>query len=233
MYGFAFRYGAKVDPGHPLSTIPDNFGEFEPAARKKVSALKLPADADLPGPMRAALGEKLAVGQLEIVPRKVEKRRLAIVTDRGTGDGKPEFVRPALVLTVWIKNTSPDLHIFPMDPAFTRRASTADQPLTRLVVGKQAFAGGYVAWPFPDRIKRRIEVQQANDYVPLRPGEDREYVVYTDDRPEILRAADAATEPMQWRVQVRSGLFDLAGTEVPVTSVIGVDFRAADIKQPG
>ena len=57
LYGLLFRSGDKPDPGHPLSTIPDNFGEFDPAARKKVSQLKLDFDAPLPSDQVAGLGQ--------------------------------------------------------------------------------------------------------------------------------------------------------------------------------
>ena len=43
VYGLFFKPTEKLDPGHPLSTIPDNFGEFDPATRKKVSQSKVPA----------------------------------------------------------------------------------------------------------------------------------------------------------------------------------------------
>ena len=38
VYGLLFKSGEKLDPGHPLSTIPDNFGEFDPATRGRRSA---------------------------------------------------------------------------------------------------------------------------------------------------------------------------------------------------
>ena len=35
VYGLFFKPTEKLDPGHPLSTIPDNFGEFDPASRRR------------------------------------------------------------------------------------------------------------------------------------------------------------------------------------------------------
>ncbi|MBY0457519.1 MAG: hypothetical protein K2V38_09300 [Gemmataceae bacterium] len=237
VYALFFRTTEPPLPAgeHPLSTIPDNFGEFDPVSRKKVSKLNVPANAPLPDAQRAGIGDRLAVGQIEVQPLKVEKRRLYIDTESADGREKPVTIPtdPALVLTLAIKNTSPDLPIFPMDPAFTRAATPTDQPLTGLVVGPKTFAGGKIEWPLDrSRYKKRIERQQANDSVPLRPGELRHYVVFTADSSELVRVATAARTPLQWRVQVRRGLVEYKGKEVPVTAVIGVDFTAADIREP-
>jgi len=136
------------------------------------------------------------------------------------------------VLTLAIKNTS-DLNIFPMDPAFTRRSERDDKPITRVVVSKsEFFAGGHIPWPLGSGIKKRIEVQQANDSIALKPNETREYVVFTDARADIIKAAEGSKDTMQWRVQVRRAPVMLRGKEVPVTAIIGVDFKASDIKSP-
>lgn len=232
VYGLFIKSGDAVDTGHPLSTIPDNFGEFDPVSRKKVTQLKFRVDGELPADQRAELGGKVIIGQLEVQPKEVRQRPLAIEAE---GEAERRTLRPgkALVLILDIKNTSNDLDIFPMDPAFSRQADSgataANLPVTRLVVGKQVFAGGAIEWPLPKQFKKKIETQQANDAVPLKPGESREYVVFTDAKPDVVKAATTAREPLQWRVQVRRGLIDYKGKEVPVTAVIGVDFKASDI----
>jgi hypothetical protein len=231
-YGLFFKSSGGPDTGHPLSTIPDNFGQFDPAMRKKVTQYTFPVDGELPAAQRAKIGEKLAIDDLEIQPLRIEKRRLEIRTESADGaetatawsNGK------ALVLTLHIKNTSPDLSLFPMDPAFTRQATRADQPITRLVVNKTSvFAGGAIPWPFGEKVRRKLDVQQQNDYVALKPGEAREYVVFTDARPEVVNAVEAAKGEMEWRVQVRRGPVEYRGKEVPVTAVIGVEFTSADV----
>jgi hypothetical protein len=118
-----------------------------------------------------------------------------------------------------------------MDPALTRRARLDDkQPATRLVVGKQVFYGGGIDWPFPVNVTRRYEEQQVNDASPLKPGETREYVVFTDADPRIVKAVQDSSDPMLWRVQVRRGLIEYRGKDVPVTAIIGVEFKASDVK---
>ncbi|AWM38901.1 hypothetical protein GobsT_28700 [Gemmata obscuriglobus] len=232
VYGLFFRSGTPA--GHPLSTIPDTFGEFDPVSRKKVTQATFPVDGPLPPELRAGLGNTISIGQLEVQPTKVEKRKLAIRV-AGTDDREAErtmYPGPALVMTLDIKNTSPDLPILPMDPAFTRREAASDQPITRLVTSKRAFYGGEIEWPWPKGVKRKIEVQQGNDAIPLRPGESREYVVFTAAGADLIRTAEAEKGPLQWRVQLRRGLIEYKGKEVPVTAVIGVDFQAADIRTP-
>jgi hypothetical protein len=224
----------KIDPGHPLSTIPDNFGEFPATERKKVSQFKN-LDVDVPANQRAQLGSTITVGQLEITPIDVAQRKLQIVREPTKG-GAPTTLSSnyaALVLQLRVKNTSPDTQIYPLDPAFTRRATRDDKPLTRLVMGSKAIPGGAITWPFDEKkgLKREYEEKQKDDGEPLKPGETRDYVVFTEaNEATLTRTVKASKEPLQWRVQVRRGLIDFRGKAVPVTAVIGVDFKATDIK---
>jgi len=234
VYGLFFKPSEKLDPGHPLSTIPDSFGEFDPASRKKVQAFKFPVDGELPAAQRASLGGKVTIGQLEIQPVKVERRPLVLVTESVSGKQQKTRLNPALVLTLSIKNTG-DVPIYPMDPAFSRRqVSGQEKPLTRVVVGKQSFAGGFIEWPLdPSSYKKKIELQQEQDSTALKPGDTREYVVFTDTRAEVINAVETASDPVQWRVQVRRGVIPFRGKEIPVTAIIGVDFWGTDVKKLG
>jgi hypothetical protein len=229
VYGLFFSV-EKLDPGHPLSTVPDNFGEFDPAVRKKVSLYKFPVDGELPAEQRAALGQKISVGGIEVQPLQVEKRPLRILTEATTGGQREDFVGTAFVLKLAITNNT-DMNVFPMDPAFTRKSVGDDRPITRLVVNKaRVYAGGSISWPLGGTVKKKYEQQQLNDYVALRPKESREYVVFTEPKAEIINAVENAREPLQWRVQVRRAPIRFRGKELPVTAVIGVDFKASEIK---
>jgi hypothetical protein len=229
VYGLFLKEG-KPPEGHPLSTVPDNFGEFPPAERRKTGQARFPLDGDLPPELRVPVGGKLAVGAVEIEPLAVEARTLEVMVDTTAGrPGKERTSRPpALVLRMRIRNTSPDLVLYPMDPAFTRKAKPGDQPGTGLVVGDQAFWGGPFDWP-PARVKRVYEQAQEADATPLGPGEAREYVVFTDTDPKILDAVRGAADPLLWRVQVRRGRVEYRGSEVPVTAIVGVEFRPSDV----
>jgi hypothetical protein len=229
VYGL-FIKGDKVDTGHPLSTIPDNFGEFDPAVRKKVTQLKFNEAAELPTAQRGALGETISVGQLEIKPIDIIKRQLVIETE-GKSETRKDYPGTALVLRLDIKNNS-DISLYPMDPAFTRKSSSGDLPLTRIVVNKNTiYAGGAIQWPNSALIKKRMESQQKNDFIPLAPGESREYIVFSDAKAEIIRAVERSNDAMQWRVQVRRDPITYRGKEVPVTALIGVDFSARDVRE--
>jgi len=229
-YGLFFKSGDSVEPGHPLSTVPDNFGEFDPATRKKVSLYKFKVDGELGSAQRGKIGDKITVGDLVIQPEEIVKRPLRIETEGKDGEKIARNAGIALVMRMMIKNNS-DLSIYPMDPAFTRKTKGDDRPITRIVLNKQTvFAGGAITWPFGDKVKRSMEHQQANDYEPLRPGESREYVVFTDTDRKIIEAVGKSKETMQWRVQVRRSPIKYRGKEVPVTAIIGVDFTASEIK---
>jgi hypothetical protein len=117
-----------------------------------------------------------------------------------------------------------------MDPAFTRAARVDDKPATRLVFDHQTIYGGAIRWPFGDRVKREYEEAQAGDYEPLNPGESREYVVFTNEDSTLASAIRKATGPLLWRIQVRRGLVEFKGKDVPVTAIIGVEFQASQIQ---
>ena len=171
---------------------------------------------------------------MEVEPVRVEVRRLEIKT-APKGGGRPVENRTgeAVVLTLKIRNTSDDLTLYPMDPAFTRlfTGTTGEaKPGTALEVGKQVYRGGAIAWPWSDRIAREYEAAQEADATPLKPRESREYVVFTAPDPKIVREVRATAEPLLWRVQVRRGLIPVKGKDVPVTAIIGVEFRSADVQ---
>lgn len=230
VYGLFFK--SSTPPGHPLATIPDNFGEFTPAERKKTGKLTVPVDGALPPELRVAMGSKLEVGQLEIEPLGLEQRNLKIVTQSKSEKVVQSGNVPAIVLKLRIKNTSDDLLIHPLDPAFNRRIVGTERIGTWLVVGKQTFWGGAIGWPFPSNVSRVYESAQEADATPLKPGESREFVIFTDANPRVAPAIKVAKETLLWRVQVRRGRIDFDGKDVPVTAIIGVEFKPSDVKEP-
>jgi hypothetical protein len=230
LYGLFFRSQNKPDPGHPLSTIPDTFGEFDPASRKKVSRLKLDFDAPLPAGQLAGLGQRLQIGQLEIEPIAAEKRRLRIIRE-GQGETQRRTTNfDALVLQLRVKNLSPDRPIFPLDPAFTRAAKMDDRPAMRLAIGRLMLYGGAISWPFPERVRREYEEAQARDDQPLNPAETRDYVVFTNEDSSLAQVIQKASEPLLWRVQIRRGVVDHGGKEVPVSAIVGIEFKPSEIR---
>ena len=230
VYGLFFK--SSTPPGHPLATIPDTFGEFSPAERKKTGKLTVPVDGELPPELRVAMGSKLEIGQLEIEPLRIEQRNLQIVT-QGKSEKRVQTGNvPAIVLKLKIKNTSDDLLIHPLDPAFNRLIVDTERIGTGLVVGKETFWGGAIGWPFPSKVSRVYESAQEADATPLKPGESREFVVFTDASQRVVTTVRDAKDSLLWRVQVRRGRIDFEGKDVPVTAIIGVEFKPSDEKDP-
>jgi hypothetical protein len=229
VYGLVFK-SPELPPEHPLSTIPDNFGEFPPVDGKKTSAARFPLDGELPADQKAGLGGTIVIGQLVVEPVRIEKRMLTLVR-QGTDERVevPLKAADALVMQLRVSNTSTKTAIFPLDPAFLRVGVGTDTPATRLVVGKETFAGGPINWPFKGLVTREYERAQEDETRPLGPGESRDYYVCSKADPQIARAVKFAKEPALWRVQVRRGLIEFKGRDVPVTAIIGVEFRASDV----
>jgi hypothetical protein len=232
IYGLFLK--SSVPAGHPLSNLPDNFGEFPPAERKKTGRAPGNLEAELPADQKVALGGTLNIGQLEIAPLGVEERKLKIVSE-GKSGGKPASETTsttAIVLKMRIKNTSDDLMIHPLDPAFNRRVTGGERVGTNVVAGKATYQGGAIEWPLSDRLRRRYEEAQANDASPLKPGEAREFVVFTNANQQVVKAVKEARDSVLWRVQVRRGRIDFDGKDIPVTAIIGVEFKPSEVKTP-
>jgi hypothetical protein len=230
VYGLFIKSGDKLDPGHPLSTIPDNFGEFDPTQRKKVSRLGVPLDGALPPEQTVALGKKLEIGQLEIEPLRIVSRPLVVVGQHSGGFEKLPPSQPALVLTLRVRNTSNDLTIFPLDPAFNRKNQDGSPtPATGLSIGSKTYWGGEIEWPFPRQIKRLFENDQTDELRPLKPQETRDYTVFTAADGRARTALRDHGGAATWRVQVRRGLISFKGKDIPVTAIVGVEFNRSDV----
>ena len=228
---YALFFKSSTPSGHPLSTIPDNFGEFAPAERKKTGKLAFPVDGELPPELRVALGGKLEIGQLEIEPLGLEQRLLKIATEGKSEKRIQTSDAPAIVLRLKIRNASDDLLIHPLDPAFNRRIVGTERVGTGLTVGKRTLWGGAIGWPFSGNVIRVYESAQEADNTPLKPGESREFVVFSNYDASLVKSVKDARDALLWRVQVRRGRIDFDGKDVPVTAIIGVEFKAADVKE--
>lgn len=230
IYALFFKSG--IPAGHPLANLPDNFGEYGPAERKKTSLLRAPVDGEIPPEQRVALGGKLTIGQILVEPLAVEQRHLKFI--RVGKNEKPianTSTSAAIVLKLKITNASEDMLIHPLDPAFNRKVTGNERIGTGLAIGTEVLWGGAIVWPYPGRVERVYEEAQEAETVPLKPGESREYVVFTDSSPRAVRSVREANGPLLWRVQVRHGRIDFNGKDVPVTAIIGVEFQKSDVKE--
>jgi hypothetical protein len=243
---FGYQYftaGPSAD--HPFKAIPDFYGEYEKANRRQTAFKDLPdPKLDVPPDLRVKLGDELTVGDLQVRPVSVERRLLTYTTEYVTDETKTREVGPAtLVLTMKVKNVSTDTAFHPNDPAFNRLGDAKPLPYTALQVNQQYFYGPF-RWPPDASTKQEYVVGQewpARDN-PVGPGQERD--VWVTVAPSGIRGAgDAvaairplpAAAPLLWRVQLRRGLVkakDPSGRDVEVsaTTVIGVEFRADQVK---
>gem|GEM_PF-2473456 len=221
------------DRGHPLSNIPDFFGEYRKAQRDKVSVLNVNFETVPPG-LRVPIGGKLIVGDLAIEPLAVledKPIRVTVYAGDGQNDSRQPSKQRCLTLQVRLHNLSKDVSFHPVDPAYNRKEyPSTPMPLTALIVGTKRFAGGPIPWPFTHSVKRTYFVGQEQDSEPLLPGKFRNTIVVSSDGSEVIAAVLAAKTPVLWNIHFRRGLTTYAGEDVSVGTLIGVAFDAKDVK---
>jgi hypothetical protein len=208
------------------------------------------ATMPLPDHLITSLEEKgaepIRIGQLQIVPTHVERKRINVFVE-GSEKSEP-CMGDSLVLRLKLKNLSSEYAFAPLDNYFDRFWKTgADQlpPFTQLVVGDKRFYGGPAQWyPRGDKKNRRewVEGRKAVEPELLQPGEEKEFFVCTDgqdpkavltlfgeNKGEKIRAPYHGS--FLWRVRVRRGLVSILGKDVPATAVVGVRFTDKEVIQ--
>jgi hypothetical protein len=232
---------------HPFEEIPDFFGEYDKADRKKTSFKGMPSpEEQVPPQLRVPLGGNIRVVQLQVEPLGVEKRYVDFY--RQSAGGTPSKLRmsemPVHVLRLKLKNVSDDVVFCPNDPAFNRRYKSDPRGTNEsvlynsLFIGSSTrFRGGPFHWPSIDTsVEREFIDGQENDASPLRPGQERQTVICTLPGERIDDAMQKSPAgSCLWRIQLRTGLVrvpDRSGAErdVSVTSVIGVEFKPSDVQ---
>lgn len=213
---------------HPFSTIPDFFGQYHSADRKKVSAIPIDRNLRFPDNLKVKLGNTLIVGDLEIEPLSIEERKTQWIV-------RPDHSRnreiECLVLTVRVKNRS-KTPFYPFDPAFNRFAKSDEpEPLTAIVLGSERFPGGPIPWPFARGQLEYITGQEADEQ-PLGPGQERTTTIPAidgDAGKRLLERLRAAKSPALWQIHVRRGMIPYGGQTLPVSAIVGVEFEASQI----
>jgi phage FluMu protein Com len=228
---------------HPYTAIPDLFGQYPVADRKKLVQVDGMPAADLPVPpkLQVPLGQTLTIGDLEIKPLRVLSRN---VTRHSKEAGRNDYTQrqtpgEVLLLYLQLKNTSDDVTFCPTDPACNSKfpRGTPIKPYTGFVLGQGDFLGGPFQWPDPQYERQYIDGQEKDDE-PLGPKQEREYVIAS-----VLEGVDivrelASLKPDRkaiWRVQLRRGLYawkDKEGhdQETSAYCVIGVPISISDVK---
>jgi DNA-directed RNA polymerase subunit RPC12/RpoP len=241
----------KAAPPSPFEAYPDVTGD-NPGVRpgKTKAELNLSvksATAKLPDHLLVPLGQTLLLGDLEVTPKRVERRVVSIFVE-GFAQAEP-CPHESLVLFLHLRNRSPKWAFTPLDNYFDRKwkpKQGGSPPLTILEFGSEKVFGGPAAWfsrSSPKDGKRREWVQGRKNFDPegLAPGEEMESLVCTDGSdPETAlhlfgRAGTRTGEPhrgkLLWRVHLRRGVILHQGREVPVTTVVGVEFTDKDYRK--
>jgi hypothetical protein len=234
------------DPS-PFDQSPDWEGDT-PGVRKdkKLSFDRKFATQSLPAHLRVRLGDTIRVGDLEVTPLKVDRRKVGIITEGGDGRTE-ESPHDGLVLHLHLKNMGSDYSFTPIDNYFDRHwrpGNDGSPPLTVLQAGAEHFFGGPAKWT-PLRSGRRERREWINgrvniDRVGLAPGKEQNTILATDAWDaavsQYLFGVDAEGNSvgraykgkLLWRVHVRRGLIDWKGRMLPATAVIGVEFTEID-----
>ncbi len=238
-----YYYWNAAQQHHPLEYLPDWPGEHPGASHKgqdKVSSVyeRVTPESPLPARLRVGLHHTLRIGNLEVTPEKVEKKKVVFCYDPPRYTPQPSKTE-ALVLTLHLKNLSGDEVFYPTDPGFDPHWTPGQsKPYTFLEVGSKKFFGGAIKWEptlhkngSTGSLREYIRGQEF-DNQPLQPGAQRDTVICTDpDNPDVLKTLAKSQGPLLWRVRLRRGLERYQGREVCVSAVVGVEFATRDILQ--
>lgn len=233
----AYFYIRMKQMPNPMEFLRDS-GENPPAKRGTSSVLEtISPETKLPPRLQVALGQVLRIGDLEVQPVKVERRKITIGSE---GRNYQPESKDALVLSLRLRNVSQVVYFTPTDPVFDRQwrgEFGSNRPYMLLDIGGSRFFGGAVKWKprasrsqFRDDDPREYVKGQEHDNQILKPGEERTSIFCTDpDNRDILKALNGYEGPLVWRVHLRRGLVQVGDREVSATAVIGVVFDKKDI----
>jgi DNA-directed RNA polymerase subunit RPC12/RpoP len=226
---------------NPFEMMPDE-GDKPGVHKKKQVSLwdyspKLPT-LPLPDALCTSLNKPLRIGDVQITPKRVERKRLSVAVE-GTPRSEP-CQGDSLVLYLEAKNLSSEYAFAPLDNYFDRSwLSGARPPFTLLEVGeKYRCYGGPADWHsrVDASYPREWVVGRKNDPEILQPGEAGEFFVCTngnDSKAVEALFGKSGRSPYRgsylWRVRVRRGLVSFQDKIYSATAVVGVRFRDGDI----
>ncbi|MSR32475.1 MAG: hypothetical protein EXR99_13330 [Gemmataceae bacterium] len=232
----------QTKPLHPLEYLPDVDGDNPGVKRTRIrfNNDKERTLLPLPDQFKLKLGQSARVGELEVTPLRVERKKVGVLV---SGFSKSEPCNfDSLVLHLKLKNLSSGQTIAPLDPFFNRRwkerqTNPYPPPFTLVSLqGGEHYFGGPATW-LPLQLagakisqRSRETVEGDNLDKELAPGEETQAWVCTDGQDEKTQTLFTHGGPINWRVQVRRGLVDVGNRQLPATAVISVDFRKEDIE---
>jgi hypothetical protein len=219
-------------PQPSLEYLPDVEGDFPGAKRQKgepVSYQRLDPDSPVPPRLRIGLGQTIQLGDVRVIPQKVELRRVGLLNPDGRLE---EAGDESLVLHLVLQNVSDDVVFSPSDPFFDRQWKSAQEskPYTLLEIGGQRFYGGPLPWR-PDRRSETRTIVDGQAYRLLQPGEQLTTLVCTDPADHVGNLLAHFHGKLLYRVQVRRGLVRVGDREAPATAVVGIAFTDTQIER--
>ena len=114
-YGTGSQGRSALAPGFPAGA------GAPPRAARPAFIEPLPP---LPSPNMTSLGEPIRLGDLEVIPRSIIRRRVELTRLEGS-TGEQRESPDSLVLTLQLTNRSAGFTLNPLDPAFVRESSAA------------------------------------------------------------------------------------------------------------
>jgi hypothetical protein len=176
---------------------------------QKGGPIRPEAAAPLPSRNMATLGKAVRVGDLEVTPRIITRRPVSLVRLDGTRRGTRR-VQGALVLRLEFMNLSPDRSFSPIDLAFVRDSSLADDQSfietsdgRRISMYRLATESEWSIWE--------------QTFPRLNPGESAETIVVS-----VPVERKDLTGTLTWHVKLRTSTYQ--------TDVLGVRFTARDLE---
>jgi phage FluMu protein Com len=241
---------------NPTDNMPDINGDY-PGGKKvgpngKPLSWKATDDMNaiaLPSSHKVKLGDTIVVGNLEVTPTVVERKRVNVFV-LGYPTPAP-CLSDSLVLHLKLKNLSTEYAFVPLEDSFDRTWTGGKipnmppldaMPLTVLQAGSASFVGGPAGWrPRVVSLAMEKKLERAwmegrpspKDVKPLLPGETQTTFTATNGQKEtIITTLLAHKGDFFWRVHLRQGPIPIKGRDEPVpsTTVVGVSFAAKDVK---
>jgi hypothetical protein len=170
------------------------------------TTVKLPP---LPVPNLTELGKAIRLGDLEVLPRSIVHRAVALTRLEGS-TGEQRESPSSLVLTLQLTNRAAGLSLTPLDPAFVREAGAAIDHSCIETAGGPRIGMFRLApeseWSLQDQI-----------FPHLRPGESAETLVVSEPIYTELPKGW-----LTWHVKLRTRPYQ--------TDVVGIQFRASDVE---
>jgi hypothetical protein len=205
--GFVLLTGRGLRTPDPAAS-PEDVADTKAAASSANVSRPAPVMSPLPAPNVTGLGQSVRLGDLEVTPRSIARRPVALLRLQGEADDQRES-SPVLVLSMELANRSASSAFAPLDISLVRDSiPTVDQSFIDVPGGR------HIAM-FRLAVESEWSIQ--DQVLPtLQPGETAQTIVVSE--PVEMTGL---TGTMTWHVKVRTAPFR--------TDVLGVRFTSDQV----